>query len=114
MLEIDSRTKTITLTRGDTAYIAFNPIIRQSGENRNLVEGDKAYFRLQASEVTEIECTVDVEENKLELLIEPEDTMFITPGTYRYEVELVSANDEHFTIIADRVFNIGKEIEEHD
>ena len=78
------------------------------------MEGDKAYFRLKAARVIEIECSVDLENNKLELLIEPEDTMFITPGIYRYEVELVSVSDEHFTIIAYRVFNVGEEIKEHD
>ena len=43
----------------------------------------------------------------------PEDTIPFDFGDYRYEIELVTGDDEHYTVIADSVFKIGTELEHH-
>ena len=112
MLQITG--KTILLTRGDTAYITFVPRIIESGEPRALVDGDRVVFRLKSSKtLVEIQCNVDTELNKIILDIEPEHTQNLDFGYYKYEVELITALDEHFTFIADSVFEIGRELENH-
>lgn len=106
--------KQIELTRGDTAFITLRPIIKQYGEPRHLLATDTIIFRLLTrQELIEIPCVVDIENNKVNLTIEEEDTENITPGNYRYEVELITNNDQHFTIIADQPFILGKELERH-
>lgn len=106
--------KQIELTRGDTAFIILRPIIKQSGEQRRLLETDRIIFRLKTRQtMVEIPCVINTEDNTATLTIEEEDTAAITPGTYRYEAELVTNNDQHFTFIADQPFILGKELEEH-
>lgn len=102
------------LTRGDTAYITFIPRIMQSGSTRPLNEGDRVIFRLKGrSTLIEIPCNIDTDANKIILELDPEHTQNLEFGNYRYEVELITANDEHFTFIADSVFTIGRELEQH-
>ena len=111
MLKISG--KTIELTRGDTAYIYFVANMKESGEPRPLKATDTVIFRLSATSLVEIECDINTTTNKALLSILPEHTIDIPFGTYRYEVELVTEDEEHFTFIADSLFTIGKEYEQH-
>jgi len=106
--------KQIELTRGDTAFITLIPKIKTYGIPRQLLETDTIIFRLLTRQtLVEIPCVIDLENNKALLTIEKEDTENITPGNYRYEVELITNNDQHFTFIADQPFILGKELEVH-
>jgi len=113
MLEI--RNKTIFLTRGDTADITFVPRIHRQGTLRPLEATDTCIFRLEvdAKTVIEINCVVDYEFNVIHLHLVPNNTLSLKPKTYKYELELVTAGDDHYTFVADSDFIIGKEIERH-
>lgn len=114
MLEIDSRTKTITLTRGDTAYIEVSTLLNADGTDYEYNADDKVYFRLKLdSSMLEKEMAIDLENNKSTLTLYPEDTENLAFGIYKYEMELVTAIGEHFTFIADKNFTISKELEVH-
>jgi len=108
----------ITLTRGDTAYLRFIPQVKNKTtnewEDRTLVSGDRVIFRLATSpNVFEKDCVINIEENTAKLTLVPEDTMNLNFQTYYYEAELVTVLDEHFTFLPHRRFTIGKEEEEH-
>lgn len=115
MLKIDG--KNITLTRGDTAYIRFRPKIRVSGSpvtDYTLVSGDAVIFRLKKEDsVFEKACNIDLEKNTAILNIVPEDTIDLKYKFYEYEVELITHYQEHFTFVADALFKVGREVEEH-
>lgn len=111
MLDID-RNQNITLTRGDTAYIDVATLKNADGTDYEYTASDKVYFRLGT--LIEKELDIDLENNKSTLTLEPEDTINIDFGIYKYEMELVTELDEHFTFIADKNFMISKELEAHD
>lgn len=114
MLVIEDRA--IFLTRGDTAFIKATPI--DGDEDYTFQDGDKVIFRLrrkagQGEIACEKECVIDFVENQAVLTLAPEDTENCEFKEYRYEFELVTADDEHFTFVADEPFTIGKELENH-
>ena len=109
----------IYLTRADTAYLQFIPMEKIPEQKeptpRILQNGDKVIFRLKTNgAVFEKECLIDLEENSCILSLEPTDTINLDFQTYKYEVELVTNIQEHFTFVADQRFTIGKEYEPHD
>lgn len=112
MLDID-RKGNITLTRGDTAYIDVTGFKNKDGTTYYLQEGDKIYFRIRGVNRLTKELSLDLLNNKATLTLEPEDTEGFSFTAYRYEMELVTAIDEHYTFVADKIFNISKELEEH-
>lgn len=113
MLKIDDQNN-ITLTRGDTAYIDIDEWVDYDGNVYYLEEGDRVYFRLRTTkQILTKELVVDWESNVATLIIEPRDTIPLPVAAHRYEIELVTANDEHFTFVANKIFTIDKEQEVH-
>lgn len=102
----------IEITRGDTEYIDFVPV-NADGTEYVISAGDKAYFRVQADSVITKECIAEVGSAFVTLALRPADTIPLAFGKYPYEVELVKANDDHFTFIAGSYFTVSLEIEEH-
>lgn len=103
----------IYLTRGDTAYLQLIPKL-QNKELYVLKQGDEVKFRLRdGSFIFEKDCAIDLDNNTAKLTLLPEDTASLKFKIYHYECELVTAEDEHFTFIADRQFTIGKELDDH-
>ena len=113
MLNID-RNLNITLTRADTAYIDVSVLKNADGTDYTYEDGDAVYFRLKADSMLEKQLGIDFENNKSTLTLNPNDTIQIPVGIYKYEMELVTAIGEHFTFIADKNFTISKELEVHD
>lgn len=107
----------IYLTRGDTADISLT-ITQLDGSEYEVQEGDTLIFRMkkyatkESSEVL-IEKTALVSEGEITFSLMPEDTLTLAFGEYRYEVELVTDADDHYTVIADMEFEVGKELENH-
>ncbi len=107
----------IYLTRGDTADITLT-ITQLDGSDYEVQEGDTLIFRMkkyatkEASEVL-IEKTALVSDGEITFSLVPEDTLTLAFGEYRYEVELVTDADDHYTVIADTEFEVGKELENH-
>ena len=103
----------IYLTRGDSAFLTVN-LNDESGSSYELSEGDKIYFRLKKSSSSDnllLEKEINPDTLTLELL--PEDTAELSSGLYCYEVELVTAEDKHYTVIENSQFQIGAELEIH-
>ena len=105
--------KKIHLTRGDTAYIKVS-LKDNLGNDYIPAEGDKLYFRLKKNIYKEsqiLEKEIGIEALVLEII--PEDTERLEFGTYCYEIELVTARGEHFTVIENGSFTVGPELEVH-
>lgn len=111
MLKVSS--KKIYLTRGDTAFLEIS-LLNESGEPYVPEVGDDIIFRLKqspTSKVILIEKHIDPESMILEF--EEDDTKNMKFATYKYEIELVTANGYHFTVIESTDFEIGVELETH-
>lgn len=108
----------IYLTRGDTADIAVT-LENMDESEYEMQEGDTLIFRMKksatkgASEVL-IEKFAAVDGTDITISLLPSDTETLGFGEYRYEVELVTADDHHYTVIADEEFEVGKELENHE
>lgn len=110
--------QTISLTRADTARLQPVPVVESTGMLYEFSEGDRVVFRLRKlpdrGTVLEKDCTIDLETNQAVVKLIPEDTENKSMSEYRYEFELVTADDEHYTFIENQKFIIGKELETHD
>lgn len=103
----------VFLTRGDTALIEVE-LLNEDGEEYTPESGDHLYFRLKQSttaKVILIEKEIDMDTMVLELT--EDDTKDLKFAVYKYEIELVTANNYHFTVIANADFEIGVELEIH-
>lgn len=112
--------QSIYLTRGDNAEISVTAktLIGTTEEDYEFQEGDRVIFRIGLKPGQDValakECVVDLEENVAVLYLEPDDTWGLQFKVYRYEFELVTAGDEHYTFIVDQPFEVGKEIEKRE
>lgn len=111
MLKINK--KTITLTRGDNASIRLRP--RYDDEERTeyvVEEGDRVIFRMKVkNQLIEKECNISVENNRIVVSFIPQDTIDLNPGVYRYEAELVTSWQMHYTFLQDQTFILTKDFE---
>lgn len=111
MLKINK--KTITLTRGDNASIRLRP--RYDDEERTeyvVEEGDRVIFRMKVKkQLIEKECSISVENNRIVVSFIPQDTIDLSPGVYRYEAELITSWQMHYTFLQDQTFILTKELE---
>lgn len=103
----------IELTRGDTMIIELS-LKDESGNDYTPVETDKVYFRLKRNATAkDILLEKEIPIDTMVLRIDAQDTIEFKFGTYVYEIELVTANDYHFTAIANEAFVISEELENH-
>lgn len=110
MLKINKQT--ITLTKGDDASLRLVPRYKDRTEYV-LTEGDSAVFRIKFGHtLVELDCTLNLETNKIVANITPNDTKDFNPGIYRYEAELITSFGFHYTFIADQTFILGQEYEQ--
>lgn len=109
--------QSLYLTRGDNGELSIKAT-NDDGTEYEFQDGDRVFFRVGLKPGQDValvkECVVDLEENNAVLYLEPEDTWGLNFKTYRYECELVTANDEHYTFIVDQSFEVGKEIEKRE
>lgn len=106
----------IFLTRGDTAELSLS-LVDGNGNVYEPTEGDTIYFRLKkyaTSTASEVLISKTADLNLMTISFEPTDTIALSFGDYRYEVELVTSGGSHYTVIADSAFEIGKELENHE
>ncbi len=111
MLTVDGTR--VSLTRGDTAFLNVR-LVDESGEPYEIQQGDVVYFRLKqnvSSKGLLLEKQVDTVTMKLRLDVE--DTEGLKFGVYKYELELVTAANHHFTVIENANFEVRPELEEH-
>ena len=104
----------IQLTRGDTCDIEVT-ILREDGTPYEYQFGDTVIFRMKknanGTDPVLIQKNADLSTSVIHL--DDVDTENLAVGDYRYEVELVTADDFHYTVIPDSQFRLGKELEQH-
>lgn len=101
----------IFLTRGDTMFIKLS-LENEDGTDYIPADGDKIYFRLKKY-ATYPDILIEKQLSDMILELTPADTAHLDFGTYRYEIELVTADGNHYTVICDEPFTIEKELENH-
>ena len=103
----------IYLTRGDSAIIDLK-IVDQSGVEYESAIGDKIYFRLKKNVYdSSLFWEKEIDPETLKLEITPEETASLDFASYRYEIELVTAQGYRFTVIENAQMVIGIELETH-
>lgn len=103
----------IYMTRGDSAEIDLK-IVDQSGADYEAVPGDKIYFRLKKNAFENTLLLVkEIDPETLRLTLVPEDTARLGFLSYRYEIELMTAQGYRFTVIENGEFVVGVELENH-
>lgn len=102
----------IILTRGDTMLIRLS-LKNDDGTQYIPTATDKIYFRLK-KHATYPEILIEKQLSDMILELVPEDTINLDFGAYRYEIELVTEDGRHYTVISDEPFIIAKEIENHE
>lgn len=101
----------IYLTRGDTAYISV-ALADINGEKYLPTEGDKIYFSVK-KDVNDEEysfqlvtaCSEDTVFN-----IIPENTRELEYGKYFYDIQIVTADGEVYTIVEKSNFYLREEV----
>ena len=108
MLVIDSN-NTINLTRGDSCDIIFT-IYDLNGDVYELHEGDTVLFTIKINcETSDIIIQKDITADCV-ISLSHNDTKSLAYGSYVYDVQLTTAGDDVYTVIAPAVFNITKEV----
>lgn len=117
MFTINQKTKYMSLTRGDNLTLEFDLWNDATNEPYELQNGDKVMFRMLVGrgEYIEKECDIDLVLSPSSVVLElvPDDTIGLNLNQYPYEVEVVTNTGKHFTCIADSIFEITRELEEH-
>lgn len=100
----------IRITRGDS--LSVNIILTDSdGYEYEPVDGDEVWFRVKKSAKADdvlIEKQIDLESMALELV--EDDTRELAFGEYRYEIECITAEQDHYTVIKNAPFIITEEL----
>jgi hypothetical protein len=116
MFRVNVTTSTIHITRGDTGTLNID-LVDAEGNIYTPQSGDSLKLRIANSSniiVCTLDAIIDTDAGTNTFRFLPEDTKGLIPGNYHYEVELITANNEHYTVIEYKVFEIGKEIEQND
>ena len=103
----------IFLTRGDTLILTLS-LFNHDGSVYVPAAGDSIFFRLKKFATYPnllIEKQIDI--SSMILQLDEADTAGLAFGDYHYEIEVVTAEGMHDTVIADELFTIGKEIDNH-
>lgn len=110
----------IWLTRGNNLYLDAKNLTYTDEEGvkqlYHFQQGDRVVFRLKVNSSVTIErdFVIDFGLNKATLEIVPSDTeSLMNDCSYRYEVELITATEKHYTFKENKQFTIGTKLEEH-
>lgn len=114
MLEVMNNN--IAITRGDNATLKLN-VVNEEGEAFDLTNAS-VLFRVKKSArakdiLIEKELLQGDIENEMLLKLDEEDTEYMDFSQYRYEIEVVTSDDEHYTVIANAIFEVCIELENH-
>lgn len=100
----------IRITRGDSLTINIT-LTDNDGFPYEPVEGDEVWFRVKKSANAEnilIEKQIDI--NNLVLDLVEADTKDLAFGEYKYEIEVITTQDDHYTVIKNAPFIITEEL----
>lgn len=110
MLKISGTT--ITLTRGDSAYIDLS-LTDEYGDEYVPDPGDEIRFAVKKSfnDSDPVLIRVVIPLDTLVLHIEPNDTKQLAYGTYNYDIQLTKANGDVDTFINKASFILTEEVD---
>ena len=100
MLKIDKGSN-ISLTRGDTGLFNIS-LVDTNGNEYIPNEGSVLRFAMSKKYYSDIEDVLilkDIDIHTMELEIEPLDTKYLCPDTYKYDIELTDEYGHVFTVI---------------
>lgn len=99
----------IYLTRGDSAILELT-IKDENGETWTPGAGDKVIFALKKAAINpKVLLKIEAVAGDTDIVIAPEDTKDFTCGQYIYDIHAKLAGGDIYTVIADKIFEIGKE-----
>ena len=105
MLNIDSENN-ITLTRGDTAILTLT--VKKNGEDYDYSE-DLTQFTVKRNTVTE-DIVFQKTFTGSSIVIEPNDTKDLFYTDLKYDVQLITPENEVYTVITPADFIIAQEV----
>lgn len=100
----------ITLTRGDTAYLALDLTVND--EPYTYTEGDEIVLSVRKTtrdDDTQYLFQKVVPAGEM-FVIEPEDTKPLDYGRYKFDIQLNTVKGEIFTVIGPADFRISEEV----
>lgn len=105
----------IELTRGDSCCIGLS-LTTEDGSPYEPLGGDQIFLRLKKKAKDDSAILINKEGSIWDMTIQLEesDTAELEFGNYFYEIELVTEDNKHFTVIPATKFKIGEELESHD
>ncbi|MBQ0141297.1 MAG: hypothetical protein KBT06_00605 [Prevotellaceae bacterium] len=115
---LDIHGTSIFLTRGDTAYLQFPlyNVVYKDGKisektKYEIGDGDTLTLTVskKANDISAVVFSHTTSEGDV-IKIVPSDTRGLNIGQYHYDVELVRANGDVFTVVKDSAFNITSEV----
>lgn len=99
----------IYLTRGDSAILELT-ILDEDGQTWTPAEGDKVIFCMKKAAINPaVLLKIEAVSGSTDIIINPEDTKELTPGQYIYDIHAELAGGDVYTVIADKIFEVGKE-----
>lgn len=103
---------TITLTRGDSAYIALD-LTYKNGEDYVPADGDTIRFAMKktVNDMLPPLLLINIPTDTMILHISPEDTKNLAYGQYKYDIQLTTASGDVDTFITMATFNVTEEID---
>lgn len=109
MFDISDATKQITITRGDSGAAQFT--LKMDGEPYEMQEGDKIMFGVKR-DYEDRACVIQKEytENPFILCLLPGDTKPLEFGSYRWDMQFMSADGFVRTFLAKRRFEVSEEV----
>ena len=101
----------ISLTRGDTARLTVPTYITVNEEKQPYTVKEDDVLTLTVKKEYEDEPMIEKKITGSNMFhIKPEDTKPYAFGTYKYDVEITTADGDNYTIIDDKKFKITNEV----
>lgn len=101
---------TIELTRGDTARLTVSITNDTAGELYEIAPEDTLILSVKKNITDDEPCLQKTVTGGNAIHIEPEDTAKLAFGKYTYDVQLVTASKDVYTVIVPTTFEILKEV----
>lgn len=100
----------IFITRGDSLSVTVS-LTDNDGYAYEPVEGDSVFFRVKKSaNAEEVLISKSLDIHDLIINIVEQDTRNLAFGSYRYEVEVITTDNDHYTVIKNAPFIITEEL----
>ena len=98
----------LIITRGDTGILNLD-LKQHNGEQYTVAEGDNCVLTVKRS-VNNAEVLFQKELTDGQFIIEPSDTENLDYGTYKYDVQLTTADGKVDTVITPADFKVETEV----